>query len=158
MHVFATLGSVAFFGIACLVLLYCLCFWFSTGIIPARLRQKTDSEIAVYWLAGATVFAPLLSALIFLIGGNIRSGILWGCYVEFFFLLSEMLCMLAIALLAVMLIICLIIPKKFGFKKRINIIIVFVIETAYSFCLLFLMGKTIYLLAGSLNGIDSSCL
>jgi hypothetical protein len=156
---FAVFASISVLIIGYIISFYFFSYKLSDGLIPNRLRQFTRNKHLVYLILCVTLVSPFLGGFFYRIGGNLEIGnsIFWGCYIENFWEGSIFLWFFSFLIMTFFLIIGVIKPKLFGFKKRKKLILFFVLHNLYSLFLLILMGIFIPILSGPLSGKNATC-
>lgn len=132
---------------------------FSTGIIPIRIRERTNIKKVSYIIIGMPIVSPIIAGLMYRIGGILEkgNGIAWGCYIEDFWLFSIVLWFLSLPSLFIFLLISLAKPNLFGFQDRKNALALYFLHHLYTLLLLIIIGVLIPSLSGPLNGKGATC-
>jgi hypothetical protein len=133
---------------------------FSSGIIPSRLREKTNLKKMSYFMVVLPFVSSILAGLLYRIGGILEkgNGIAWGCYIEDFWLGTIFLWAISLICLFFLLVISLIKPNLYGFQDRKRALAFYFIHHLYTLLLLIIIELLIPILSGPLTGKDSSCL
>jgi hypothetical protein len=132
----------------------------SSGIIPARFREKTNLKKLTYFILGMPFISSILAGFIYRLGGILEkgNGIAWGCYIDDFWLGTIFLWVISLICLFFLLVICLIKPYLLGFQDRKRALALYFLHHLYTLLLLIIIEILIPFLSGPLTGKDSSCL
>jgi len=157
---FAVITSIIIWIICYFISLFFFSYRFSNGIIPRRLREKTDSKTIIYLLTGTILISPIIAGLSYRIGGIMEkgNGIAWGCYIESFWLGSISLWFISLIGTSILLLVCIIKPSFLGFEKRKKAITLYILHNIYTLILLIIIGILIPIISGPLSGKGSTCL
>jgi hypothetical protein len=164
--IFATISMILIYGMVYMLTLYCLWFLFSKGIKYSFSSRRNESIAVLASLAALFFLAPFLTGILFKVGVIIEEnsgkytegGILWGCAIEYAILAGIGLFVLSFVALTIVLLIAMIKPQWFKFHKRINIVIVFIVQNVIAFLLPFQMEKVILYMLEFAHGINASCM
>ncbi|MDR0507873.1 MAG: hypothetical protein LBH32_13805 [Dysgonamonadaceae bacterium] len=159
--IFAEISAVLIYGAAYLGILYCLWFLFSKGFKHRFINERSKSVAALVSLAIIFLLVPFLSGILFRIGviieeSNGRSRA-WGCNVEYVLIFCYVGAIQSFYLLIVTSIIALIKPQWFKFRKRLNILPIFILLNIFAFVLPILMEIVIRNMLAFVSGINSTC-
>lgn len=156
----AVIATIIIWFIGYFISLFYFSYKFSNGILPIRLRERTNLKTVNYIIIGIPIISPILAGLTYRIGGILErgNGIAWGCYIEDFFLGAILLWFLSLVGLFVLLLISLVKPNLFGFQNRKRALALYFTHHLYTLLLLIIIGILIPILSGPLSGKSSSCL
>jgi hypothetical protein len=143
-----------------IISLFYFSYRFSNGILPIRLRERTNLKTLTYIIIGIPIISPILAGLAYRIGGILEkgNGIAWGCYIEDFYVGAILLWFLSLICLFILLVISLVKPNLFGFQDRKRALGLYFTHHLYTLLLLIIIGILIPILSGPLSGKGSTCL
>lgn len=155
---FAVIISILVWITGYLFSLYFFSYKFSHGIIPKKLRIKTNNKVMLFYLLGSMIISPFIAGMSYRIGGIMErgNGIAWGCYIEDYWL-CILLWLGSFFITSIFLLISLINPTLLKFKKRINAFALYGLHNIYTLILLIVIGILIPILSGPLSGKGSTC-
>jgi hypothetical protein len=156
----AVIATVLIWISGYIISLFFFSYKFSNGILPIRLRERTNLKTLTYLVIAFPFLSPLLAGLSYRFGGILEkgNGIAWGCYIEDFFLGSILLWFLSLSILFILLIFSLVKPNLFGFQDRKRPLALYFTHHLYTLLLLIIIGILIPILSGPLSGKGSTCL
>jgi hypothetical protein len=156
----AVIATVLIWISGYIISLFFFSYKFSNGILPIRLRERTNLKTLTYLVITFPFLSPLLAGLSYRIGGILEkgNGIAWGCYIENFFLGSILLWFLSLSILFILLIFSLVKPNLFRFQDRKRPLALYFTHHLYTLLLLIIIGILIPILSGPLSGKGSTCL
>lgn len=157
---FAVITTFLIWIIGYIISLYFFSYKFSNGILPIKLRERTNLKTLTCLVIALPIISPILAGLFYRIGGILEKGhgIAWGCYIEGFFLGSILLWFLSLIGLFIMVLISLVKPSLFGFQDRKRALAFYFTHHLYTIILLIIIGILIPILSGPLSGKGSTCL
>jgi hypothetical protein len=156
----AVLATILIWIVGYIISFFYFSHKFSTGIIPIRLRERTNLKTLTYIIIGMPFVSSILAGLSYRIGGIIEkgNGIAWGCYIEDFWVGAIFLWFLSVVSLFILLVINLVKPNLFGFQDRKRALGLYFTHHLYTILLLIVIGILIPILSGPLSGKGSTCL
>lgn len=157
---FALLVSVSIWFISYLISLYFFSYYFSSRIIPSKLRNITNKIKLNRIILTAILSSPIIAGLSFGIGSKMErsNGIAWGCYIEAFWNISFLIWFLLLFVFFIFLIIFMMKPIFFGFKNKTSILKFFLYHNFLTLIHVGIITVLIPLFSGPLSGINSTCL
>lgn len=155
----AILATFIIWFIGYIISLFYFSYKFSNGIIPIRLRERTNPKTLIYIIIGMPFISPILAGLTYRIGGILEkgNGIAWGCYIEDFWFGAILLWFLSLICLFFPLVFSLAIPNSFGFQDIKRALALYFAHHIYTLLLLIITGILIPILSGPLSGKGSTC-
>ena len=156
--------KIGYIAVMSAIFLWGLTYLISLILILSRfsciLKLKTIVNKGIFYkiLFLITFILPLLAATVYRIGGFLQGNrlIYWGCFIEDFYK-TFFIWKLVSLIMFFLMIITLVKPSFFGFKKRLDIIFSYILLQSYNFIMIIIYLLFIYYTSGYLSGKSWNC-
>ncbi len=120
-------------------------------------QEKRSSKLSLF--IGSVVATIIFPPFLYSLGGALEAGnsIIWGCYIEDFFLYGAIIWVLLGFLNTVALVIGIINPRNLGFAQLKQVVLAWLVLNFGGLILLLVISESIKWFSGELSGKGLSC-
>ena len=151
--------SVLLWVIGYLISLYYFTHRYVKRARPGGEEEYPDTPAIRSFLIGLIILAPFLSGMAYRFGGFLEGdGIIWGCYIEDFGLITLGLWTLSFIGLSFLWVVTMVSPSYIGFHDRKSALLLYIAQNLYTLVLFLTVYYGIRHFSGDLSGKNGSCL
>ena len=134
----AVLVTLIMYSFGYVVSLYAVSYWFSSGLMPEKLRQLSSTSIVFQAVIYATLFIPLVTWFSFFlaVGADSQQTVVWQDYLGHVSLGVHLIWFLLLKPMVVGLIVGMISPETMGFSGRNKAVLAFVMHNLGSYAMI----------------------